>query len=66
MASDQALVTAVQCLDCGTPLNTMIEGFRPATVDEMSRLTPQAVRLLGLCGISLCPGKPVPAQRGKR
>jgi hypothetical protein len=64
MASDQAVAAAVRCPDCGTALNTKIEGFRPATVDEMSRLTPEAVRLLALCSNPRCPGKPgLPTQR---
>ena len=64
MAHDQTLAEPGLCPDCGNPLTRQIEGFRPATPEEQRRLTPQAIRLLGLCSNSSCPGKDmVPRQR---
>jgi hypothetical protein len=45
------------CPDCGSPLNFTLPGFRPATPAERARLTPAAVRVLGLCPNPLCPAK---------
>lgn len=63
--SDQVAVAAsVQCPDCGGQLNSKIEGFRPATSEELGRLSPETVRLLGLCTNPECPGRTrVPHQR---
>jgi hypothetical protein len=58
--------TAVTCPDCGGPLNLTIEGFRPATVDEQLRLTPEAIRVLGLCPDVGCSGRSrLPGQRSR-
>jgi hypothetical protein len=52
------------CPDCGSTLTRRIEGFRPATPEEQDRLTPEAIRLLGLCSNEHCPGRDlIPRQR---
>ena len=64
MTHDQTVAGVAICPDCGSTLTRRIEGFRPATPEEQSRLTPEAIRLLGLCSNDRCPGKGrVPGQR---
>ena len=43
------------CPDCGSPLHLRVPGFRPLTVEEHRHLTPEAVRVLGLCPNPRCP-----------
>lgn len=63
MAHD-TLIEPRLCPDCGGTLTRRIEGFRPATPEEQVRLTPEVIRLLGLCSNDRCPGKGrVPRQR---
>jgi hypothetical protein len=60
------VVDSVTCPDCGGPLTFRIEGFRPFTAEERSRLTPDAIRVLGLCTDRDCPGRRrVPTQRAR-
>jgi hypothetical protein len=42
------------CPDCGGSLHLVIPGFRPLTAAERRRLTPHAVRVLGLCSNPGC------------
>ena len=65
MTSDQTVADTGTCPDCGSALNYRIEGFRPATADERSRLTVHAIRVLGLCTDAACPGRQLafPRQR---
>jgi hypothetical protein len=43
------------CPDCGSSLRSRVPGFRPLTAHERRRLTPEAVRVLGLCPNPRCP-----------
>jgi hypothetical protein len=44
----------VVCPDCGSALRERVPGFRPLTAHEWRRLTPEAVRVLGLCPNPRC------------
>ena len=58
------VASSVTCPDCGGQLRSRIEGFRPFTPEERSRLTPETIRVLGLCADRNCPGRRrVPSQR---
>lgn len=52
----------VTCPDCGGPLTHRIEGFRPATDEELSRLSAASLRLMNLCTNPACSGTRVPSQ----
>ena len=63
--TDTPLAASVTCPDCGSPLEHRIEGFRPATDEELSRLTAASIRLMNLCTNDVCRDRfRVPAQRG--
>ena len=49
------VASSVTCPDCGGQLHFRIEGFRPFTPEELTRLTPETIRVLGLCADRNCP-----------